>query len=498
MKLGGSSAPPNILFIITDQQRQFQNWPESWPEKNLPSFRHLQQHGLRFRNSFANTCMCSPSRATFWTSTFPPQNGVLSTGDILGTGQVTMGEVLSKAGYQVAYCGKWHLGGNTQKPAVQPPDRSFGASWDEPDAGIQLSFGSWQGAGGYNNDQRILGTVTGDQDKPPQIGDGPSVLEFLESYDGTAPFFLVASFVNPHDIGVAPLQYEAAGYTDPSQWADMGIPVPETWNEDLATKPAVQAWYQGSGPGTNVPQWTDDQRQGYANFYAYLQTLVDQDIETLLCKLDELGLTDNTIIFRFSDHGEMGLSHGLVEKTFNAYEETIHVPLIVSNPQLFPQPQETPALASLIDLLPTVASIAGVLDQYPAGQFKGVDLSPLFSTPHQEVQDCIHFTFDDSALGGGMPADTPWQIRALRERDWLYAAYFTTVESGGKTTVYMDYELYDLCNDPAETKNLANPQYITPESRQELDRLNCKLIEVMKRDGTTPEGFEWPEKPQIG
>jgi choline-sulfatase len=493
MKLGTASTPPNILFIITDQQRDFRHWPEGWAEQNLPSFQRLEKHGLKFRSAFNNTCMCSPSRASFWTSTFPAENGVQSTGGILKSGQLTMGDVLSKAHYQTAYCGKWHLGGNTSSPSVTPPDFAFASSWDAPDAGIQLGPGSWQGAGRYNNDQRILGTVSGDQDHPPQTGDGPSVLEFLESYDGQAPFFLVASFVNPHDVGVAPFGYQSAGY-DPSQWAGLGIPVPDTWDENLSTKPSVQSWYQTSSKNADVPQWTDDERQSYVNFYAYLQKLVDQDIEALLCKLDELGLTDNTIIFRFSDHGEMALSHGLIEKAFNAYEETIHIPLIISNPQLFPEPRETPALASLIDLLPTVASIAGVLDQYP-GQFKGVDLSSLFSTPDQDVQSCIHFTFDDSALGTP-PAGTPWHIRALREKDWLYAAYFADGSSGGNPPA-MAYELYDLRNDPEQTKNLASPEHITPESRKELDRLNLKLIEVMKQDGTMP-GFNWPEKPQIG
>lgn len=494
MKLGDSPAPPNILFIITDQQRAFRHWPEGWGEENLPSFQRLQEHGLTFRNSFTNTSMCSPSRATFWTSTFPAENGVTSTGGVLDPARnLTLGDVLGKAGYQIVYCGKWHLGGNTPNPTVTPPDAGFGTSWDSPDAGIGLSAGSWQGAGTYNNDERFLGTVTGDQEKPPGTGKGPSLLEFLQSYDGKTPFFAVASFVNPHDIGVAPFQLDNAGY-DPAQWKDLPIHVPETWNEDLSTKPGVQSWFQKKSPGFDVPSWTEAQRKSYARFYAYLQMLVDQDIQILLDALDKAGVTDNTIIFRFSDHGEMGLSHGLVEKAFNAYEETIHVPLIVSNPQLFPEGRRTEALAGLIDLLPTVASIVGVLDQYP-GKFRGVDLTPLFSEPGCDVQDSVHFTFNDTGLG--TPAGLPWQIRALREKDWLYAAYYFVDD---QNAAVFEYELYDLRNDPDETKNLANPKYATPESLAELDRLNRKLIEVMYKNGTMPElpPPGWPQKPQIG
>lgn len=482
MKIGNPPALPNILFIITDQQRAFRHWPEGWAEQNLPSFQRLEKNGLTFKNAFTNTSMCSPSRASFWTSTFPAENGVTSTGDPLDLkahpSLVTMGEVLTQAGYQIGYSGKWHLGNS-------PADAGFGTSWDAPDAGTVLGPGPTQGAGTYNNDARFLGTVSGSQDNPKQTGDGPSALEFLDTYDGTAPFFLVASFVNPHDIGVAP-QYAAAGY-DPTDWADLPITVPDTWNEDLTTKPAAQSWFRRKFQ--NTQDWPESERESYVRFYAYLQTIVDQDIETLLDKLDAKGLTDNTLIFRFSDHGEMALAHGLLEKTFNAYEETIHIPLIVSNPVLFPEPQKTEALAGLIDLLPTVASIAGVLDQFE-GKLRGVDLSKLFIEPDCSVQDSVHFTFDDTALGVP-PSGTPGQIRALREKDWLYAAYFQ--ESGSA----FQYELYDLCNDPDQTKNLADPKYVTPESRKELDRLNAKLIEIMKENGTLPPGITWPEKPKI-
>ena len=87
----------------------------------------------------------------------------------------------------------------------------------------------------------------------------------------------------------------------------------------------------------------------YVNFYAYLQKFTDVQIGTLLDALDGTpGLVDKTVIFRFSDHGELGLSHGgLRQKMFNVYEEMCNVPLVVSNPVLFPQPVQTDALASL-------------------------------------------------------------------------------------------------------------------------------------------------------
>lgn len=484
MRIGSASTPPNILIILTDQQRQFRHWPKGWAEKHLTSFGRLARSGLTFERAFTNTCMCSPSRATLWTSLFPAQTGVQSTGSQpLGPGFTTLAQVMTGAGYQVGYRGKWHLG---DASGFTPSAHGFGP-WDPPDAGTSLSPGNTQGAGGYNNDARYLGTVTGSGEKP--AGSGDSMLDFLRTVDRSAPFCLVASFVNPHDVYVAPFQYEAAGYT-PSDWEDLPFQPPDSWNEDLSTKPSVQAWFQASGKNWNVPAWTDAERTSYAQFYAYLQQLVDRDINTLLDALKAQGFQDNTLIFRLADHGEMAMSHGLVEKTFNAYDETLNVPLIISNPALFPSPVVTRELAGHIDLLPTLASVAGVLGNY-TGQFKGIDLSPLFTAPDEPLQDSIHFTFDDQALAGGMPATMPSHIRALRTKEWLYAAYFTANGSA------FEYELYDLTRDPDEKTNLANPKNITPDSKAQLFKINRHLIQKMKANGTTPSGFTWPTEPDV-
>lgn len=481
MHFGSATKRPNILLIMTDQQRDACHWPTDWARDQLPSFQRLAQHGLTFERAFTNTSMCSPSRATLWTSLFPAETGVLSTGQSLSTSAFTMANALAGAGYQIGYAGKWHLG-------PTPTMFDFGP-WDAPDAGIALAAGSTQGAGGWNNDARYLGVIPGNVATPPSSGSGPSMLDFLSKVDRKVPFFLVASFVNPHDVYVAPFDIKESGY-DPSQWATLPISVPATWNEDLVSKPRVQAWFQTSmGRLWNVPGWTDADRQGYARFYAYLQQLVDRDIMRLLDALDQAGLTEDTIIFRIADHGEMGLSHGLVEKAFNAYEETIHVPTLVSNPRLFPAPVVTGELACHIDLFPTIASLAGVLDRC-AGRLKGKDLCPLFTVPDRPIRASVHFTFDDAALGTP-PTGTPGQIRALRTKDWLYAAYFSP---SGDT---FDYELYDLADDRDEMKNLASPAHVTAASRRQLDHMNRELVREMERMGTLPQGFVWPERPAV-
>jgi choline-sulfatase len=134
----------------------------------------------------------------------------------------------------------------------------------------------------------------------------------------------------------------------------------------------------------------------------------------LLDVLDEQNLTNSTVIVRMGDHGEMGMSHGLREKMYVAYDEAIHVPFIVANPLAFPEPVETEALASLLDLVPTLASIAGA--QVPAG-LAGKDLTPVLRDPARSVQEGVLYSYDDSAGVTGVAT----QIRALRKRDWMYS-----------------------------------------------------------------------------
>ena len=109
------------------------------------------------------------------------------------------------------------------------------------------------------------------------------------------------------------------------------------------------------------PVRSPERMRDYVNFYAYLHKRSDEDMGTVLDALEaDKGLWERTIVIRLSDHGEMGLAHGgMREKAYNAYEETMHVPLVVANPKLFPKPLQTDCLASTVDLMPTLAGLAG-------------------------------------------------------------------------------------------------------------------------------------------
>ena len=214
------------------------------------------------------------------------------------------------------------------------------------------------------------------------------------------------------------------------------------------------------------------------------------------------------MIVRCSDHGEMGLAHGgLRQKMFNVYEETIHVPLVVSNPVLFRRAASTDALASLIDIVPTVLSLANAEGD---NGLRGRDLTPILSAhgsvdreslrrcsvdlsavsehtrPEQSVQDGIHFTYDDHQAATALQ-DVPGQpnrIRCVRDRRMKYAFYF---DPAGRAAT--EHEMYDLEDDPNEQVNLVDRstgEATNPRHQDARRRLGEHLDELMEGCGTGP------------
>ncbi len=432
---------PNFLIIVTDQERAPRHWPAGWAEANLPHRTRLAANGLTFQRAYCNSTMCSPSRATFFTGLYSARHGVTRTLTYGGTnssnetplppGTQTWGQMLADAGYQVVLKGKWHISKGTDGNMPTTADvANFGfQQWEPTTAGEGQDIHDY-GGGCADWDAKIT----------------QQAISFLQSQTAattaTQPFALVVGLVNPHDV---------IGY--PNDWdddttvpgcnnyatldLDQGIGLPPSNSTDtLDNKPTCHAESRtlyAVGLGTLLSQ---QDRLNYVNFYAALHKLVDGQIGALLDALDE-SVRDQTIVILTADHGEAGLAHsGLRQKMFNAYEEVINIPLVISNPVRFPAPQTTDAYAALVDLMPTLASLANIPSP-ERWNMQGVDLSPILANPATSVQDDILFVYDDEDAGlangmltaNGQPiVRQPNHIRALRLRDpdgeWLYARYF--------------------------------------------------------------------------
>jgi choline-sulfatase len=486
----------NVILFLTDQERAIQHFPANWMRENLPGMRRLRRHGLSFETACTAACMCSPSRSSLMTGYFPAQHGVKYTLESnmeasefpqvnLPTELPNLGTVMGAAGYDVVYKGKWHCA----KPADgtdEPSDlERYGFDrWDPPDAGANQSIP--QAGGGYtNNDGRII------ESKGPYQEAKEGALQYIDSVASVQqPFFLVISLVNPHDVLFYPSNtFEESGYD--SSWLAGDIEVPPTNEEDLSTKPSVQEEFLKIFNLTGKPK-KEAEKQAYLNFYGNLMRSSDNYLVEVLNKLEAKGLYEDTLIIRTSDHGEMGLSHGgLRQKNFNVYEESLKVPLVYSNPKMYPRPETSDALVSHVDLLPTLASLAGA-PKSARRNWQGVDYSDVVLNPGKgkEPQDYVAFTYDDfqSGQAHGPYPKQPNHVRSIREKRWKLAKYVdikTEVKEGKPVEKAgpkpPQWEMYDLKSDPNEEVNLAFEGYErTPAQEAQFTRLKKKLERVEK------------------
>jgi choline-sulfatase len=543
---------PNFLVLVTDQQRAPRHWPEDsgWLRELMPNDAELARTGLTFRNGFCNTAMCSPSRSTLLTGLFPAEHGVeltLTAADLrpnprfapavtatmidiirrrqaparrvltgFGRGLLRIGEsrghehelppdlpnmatLLRSAGYHVAYKGKWHLTHPTTG------ERGLLGGWGEADERrieCDYGFADWESpdAGENAKAEHFGGGNAGEGEGWDEVYTR-QVERWLSRPDLPEPFCLIVSLVNPHDVLGYPAAYERGGYSA-ADFRDLGVQLPPTVDEDLAGKPAVHALMQMGMTAYMGPLRNRRDQLDYVNFYAYLHRVVDEKIGRVLGALgdasDPNSLRSRTVVVRCADHGEMGLSHGgLRQKAFNAYEETINIPLVVSNPLLFPRAADTAALASLVDVLPTILRLGGV---HADVRLQGRDLTPLLakaatagreplarsaidfspvtdhSDPASAVRDAVHFTYDDHQAATALTEapGQPNRIRAIRTPSAKYAFYFDP--EGQRPT---EYELYDLERDPLEVQNLLEVRSGRPRDPAAA-ALNRELSEMLE------------------
>ena len=477
--------PPNLVVFIRDQVKPEDLWlPRDWAKENLPTRRWLLDNGLSFENSFTNTAMCSSARATFFTGKFPAQhevglllsdieNPVLDSQIQLNPDLPTLGNVLLDQGYDVSFFGKTHLSktitledGEVVYQDMQPYEFS---DWQGPDAGQDMN--PKNAGGGYaDNDSRFI-------DEAIDWLDG----RFDSGND--RPFAMVVSLVNPHDVLSYPKNWgegdpnEDFGYEENMIKGSIDI-LPPTVIEPIADpilvengidfagnyKPQVQReWLLAQAGSQPLP--TNEMKLNYLNFYGNLMKIADSQMGDVIKTLNRHEAVNDTMFVSTGDHGEMGLSHGgMVQKMFNAYDESIRVPMIWSNPQYFKGGQTSDALVSLVDFLPTVAGLYGASEeQLDSYSLSGVDYSSIIrraaagsplSIDDLDVQSSVVYTYDDIYAGqdprnsvpegawdhGLLPG--PNRLQAVRTKDFKYVRYFSGDQEYDPAN--WQGELYDL------------------------------------------------------
>lgn len=484
---------PNIVLIITDQERYPMHWPEGWTDEHLPQRKQLADTGITFTHGHTITNMCSPSRASLLTGVYPSRHGVYET--LSFSGEYTdrerefpadlpnLATILKSAGYQIAYKGKWHL----TKP------RRGNYDWSKEDnqyVAEQFGFDGWEcpDAGGTREIRD-----SGGSDENPMWDEAytQQAEKFLAEVDPTQPFCLIVSLVNPHDVLLHPNNYEVLGPRE--RFANLGIDLPPNAKQRTDNLPkAVQSNIERATKFLGALD-TEQLQIDNCNWYAWLHILTELYIGRVIDALEQrvvdangTTLRDTTLITRVSDHGDMCMSHGgMRQKPFNIYDEVLRVPMVFSNPHLFPKPLETDAFAGLIDVVPTLAQIADA--DVSSINFDGLDLSPVLAEPNESVRDEIYFTYDDQHTAAGaflQTAPQPNHIRCIRDREWKFGMYF---DPNGEEP--NEYELYDLNADPLEMNNVAEEAEYSEDRAALQQRLDQLMEQFESRPADLPDIF---------
>jgi arylsulfatase len=245
--------------------------------------------------------------------------------------------------------------------------------------------------------------------------------------------------------------------------------------------------------------------KSYQNYYFNCIRDVDQHIANVLDALDRFGLADNTIVILTADHGERGGAHGGMRgKGADVYKETVRVPLIVRHPDVRGG-DVTDALASAVDLAPTLLGFAGLDDAARASRYPdlpGVDLRAAIANPRaRTARDERGLLFNYGTPGGAINAEGPVAgnaprvlIRGVFDGRYKFARYFRVTEHhqphDWETLVaHNDLELYDTTADPDEIVNLAHEP---AEHKARILELNAKVNALMDTEVGTDDGSIYP------
>ncbi len=392
------SKRPNILLVVTDDQGM---GDLGWTGNKVLKTPYLDRFALESTrlNNFIVSPLCAPTRASLMTGRYNYRTGVWDTwmGRMaMHSEEVTVAQVLQDNGYATGIFGKWHLGDNVP---MRPQDKGFQETM------------LWIGGGRFSPKMEKNGQIN---DTEGFIDDicTDAAIDFIER-NKDRPFFAYVPFFMPHDH---------AKPQAPEKYLDM--------YKDTA----------GLHPGDE-------------EVYAMVSKL-DDNFGRLLRKLKQLGIEDNTLVIFLSDNGPLTDSPDLVSmpeilacrthdygyrynaglrggKT-NVYEGGIKVPCFVRWPGRINADCDQPAMCAHIDIMPTLLSIAGI-DSWKGAPVDGVDLTGLLVNAEKLPERAVIIQSDR------VEKPRPWHNACVREKRWK---------------LIDNRELYDLENDPAETRNL--------------------------------------------
>ena len=431
--------PPNILVFMTDHQRGDTVLPEH--PAVTPNLSTFASQGLTFTQAFCPSPHCCPSRATFHTGLYPSRHGVWN--NVCNEQALTLGlkegvrlwsQDLAQAGYRLAWSGKWHV-----SVIESPADRG----WQE----LFVSGQARGTASGWDHYRRLA-----QETEPAARGEG----EILRPGYGTYRMYGARDEGNAHDEQAVTAAVDALGqlasggdpwamfvgcqgahdpYRVPQRFLDLydidSVALPPSFDDELLDKPQIYRRMRQMRWGQLSRR---EVREGIRHFWAYCSYL-DELFGEVLAALAATGAADNTLVLYCSDHGDYCGEHGLFAKGIPCFRGAYHVPAVIRWPAGLADPgRRVDSFVSLADFAPTFIELACGEAQR---DFSGASLAPF--------------------LRGRRPPD--WRDEIHTQCNGL-ELYFTQRSVMTRECKYVfngfdEDELYDLRNDPHETRNLS-------------------------------------------
>jgi uncharacterized sulfatase len=485
--------PPNILLITSDQQH-WRTLGRNNPEVRTPQLDRLAAEGTTFARAYCPNPTCSPTRASMITGRYPSQHGCWALGTKLPESEPTVGAGLVRAGYRTALVGKAHfqpLRSTPEYPSLEAypilQDRDFWRRFTGPFYGFERAelarnhadeahvgqhYALWMEEKGCANWRDYYRPPTGNHAGQRHRWEIPEEFHYdawiaertnalMADYAARAePFFLWASFFDPHPPYLAPVPwdtlYDPAAVTVPRLTPGEHDRNPPHFRMTQEAAPDFSAWREADGSGLHGfhshRQDRADLAKDIAVYYGMI-SLMDKYIGAILDKLDELGLAENTVVVFTSDHGHFFGQHGLIAKGAFHYEDMIRVPMIVRWPGHVAAGQSSQALQSLVDYAPTFLSLAGA--PVPRAM-TGADQAAVWRGKAEAARDHV-------------VVENRHQPTTLHVKTYVDERYKLTVYYG------RDYgELFDLEADPGEINNL----WDAPEAAALRADLTMKLLQA--------------------
>lgn len=467
-----TQAKPNLLLITSDQHHWMAMGYNN-PEIKTPNLDRLAARGMIFDRAYCPNPTCTPTRASILTGQYPSQHGAYSLGTKLAEDRPTVNDRLHALGYTTALVGKAHF-----QPLLSTPEHSslesypllqdleFWRTFKGPfygfdrfelarnhadEAHVGQHYALWMEEKGFGRWRECFCKPTGTHEPqhgrwniPEQyhyntwIAERTSALIREFAAEGK-PFFMWSSYFDPHPPYIVPAPWDTM--YDPD-----ALTLPATRPGEHAKNPRFHRFAM-ERPGTDpaafgitgkwmhgVESHAHDEAQVRRDLAIYygMVSCMDHAIGKTLDLLDELGLTDNTLVVFTTDHGHYLGHHGLIAKGPYHYEDGVKVPMMAAWPKHIPAGLRTDALQSLVDLPVTFLAAAGA-DRFWG--MSGVDQSPVWTGAAERVRE--HCVVENNHESGS-------------------AELKTYVDSRYKLTVYRAYdegELYDLVEDPGEFEN---------------------------------------------